>query len=499
MNDKMTRNLSLSLLLGLFALYGHTVHDLRVDSVSTTGIKVKYRGIASIDCPPVDSADDLKKDDSSVCQHYIKVEDIKVGKKDHIKITAVALHKGQVTKGSTTLASDHPDAKNITTLKKDFIVGLLKESSKKADEVKKNTITIVEEKTEEPVVETPAEEKVVKNGPPKITIPSNLKDESKDDDIASLDLDEDSLEDALEKYETLKAEYSSCNLSKPENKKISKLITEYDSRVETYRKKEEKLSDSTDTALEKISSKTKEKLTELVSKLEDIDETDLEKVDNQTADAQLKCLISRAKDIGDKNEQFGFYAENIHPILRDAYSANSVAELESAAAAIDGAGFKSLQTANNEINAVSSIQFQSAVSRVATLTKDPNAETIRNNVRNNTQALKSALSPDALALAQESEAHFGLNNTNRSIYTGLDGQSSTAQTSTTNGVIVNQELTSQEILKKLAEANARLNREARRAGKGNSRLRARNTQTGVRALHAPVVPEGPVRSLQSVQ
>jgi hypothetical protein len=347
MGKNTTRNLGLSALVGLFAIYGFTANNLRVDSVSSSGLVIKYskRGIAStIKCPPINqeidriTADSLSSEE---CRHHVSSTTLENG---DIEYTVTSYYRGHISTASNVFKPS--EIASNADLYKDFIVGVVRTSKAKFDatpaaqEVARVELASATQTEEESTEEVPAvdeevateaiEESVEEptvvaanaNGQPTVTPPSsynssNDSDEDPADDEESGDAD--ALMDALEKYSELKAAYNSCQTNSSENKDIKSIIRKYDAAVTDYARDLMRFEasgnaddDEAKTPFEKLSDRNKEKLNDFIS---NIDEVGSSSSDAASAD-QLTCLLERSKEMPDRESQFNHYVQNIQPLLR---------------------------------------------------------------------------------------------------------------------------------------------------------------------------------------
>jgi len=326
MDKKHTRNLGLTALVGLFAFYGVTTHNLRIDSVSTSGLVIKYskRGLASnrLSCKRVEVDLTDKEETRGLtedCYHRVESHSLDSGDVEY-KVTAY--YKGHTSQGTKVFPK--PEVENDENHNKDFIIShVVKSKAKfdKADEQAQLAAAIEEEETEVEVAET-EESKDDASTAPKVTPPNSTSAVADTDEEANTaDLDEETLNESIEAYGSLKLKYATCTMEKSENKKFKKLTRSYERGLRKYitlvNRYEEAGNYERKSPFEKLSTRNKEKLADFVDEIDslsggsDID-FDEDSSDEPLSDKErLSCLLERSKEITDKEAQFDHYATYI--------------------------------------------------------------------------------------------------------------------------------------------------------------------------------------------
>lgn len=370
MDKNSTRNLGLTALVGLFAFYGFTANNLRIDSVSSSGIVVKYskRGIASIQCPPTQTAIDETSVDSlstSECVHHVDSKTLDNG---DVEYTVTTYYKGHTASGTKVYPKQA--VANFTNHNEDFIIGLIRKSKEKYDsspEGKDPQVQLAsasttdaevppaDEEDQTPDGETPeadagisadttAEEEgpaVAANGMPAITVPGSSDDSDSSDDSSadSGSLDAETLAEAIESYKDMILAYQTCQNDSSKDKDFKDLVNKYNAKITKYYNdsKAFETSDEEKSPFEKASTSNKRAFQSFVEDIEEMESDFSVSSGNSAADpSKHGCLLARNKEITDQTAKLDHFRKNIQPWLRT--DMNNPASLEGISKAINENG-----------------------------------------------------------------------------------------------------------------------------------------------------------------
>ena len=396
MGKNNIKNFSLAAFVGLFAFYNISSYKIRLGSVSSSGLVIKYskRGIAAepISCPPVKTKIDKVTADSLAtrdCAHHIESKELENG---DVEYTVTSYYKGHISTGTKVFPAQ--EAAAIPGHNTDFIKSIVRASKKKFDEADTTTVDVdlANADAPKPDEEEPAQDKEdkdktdgedttqVQDSRPALNVAgsSNDKDKDKDsDDEQEQNFDSEELMESIEDYAELKIRYNSCSgMEKSEERKLKKLIHRYDRGIKSYLRLAEKYEDSEreKNPLTRYVTKYKEKFSAFMKEVADFDsessdfDEDEEEAKTTTAKSskaeRFECLVKRSKSIKDKKAQYEHYSRNLQPMLRERAQSGSIQEFNTFMQEVQNSPINNLAQSNPYINASIRSDLYGAQTRV---------------------------------------------------------------------------------------------------------------------------------------
>jgi len=407
MDKNSTRKLGLSALIGLFAFYGLTAHNLKIGSVSSSGIVIKYtkRGLAAaenkISCLKTKNAIDETAVDRFTDQECIFHVSPKTLGNGDTEYTVTTYYKGHTTIGTKIYPAQ--EIAGAEDHNKNFIIDTIKKSKAKFDVAQENLSKVelanaaVDESSAETEEVPPADTVVAEeaapalkeknsDGRPALSLPKSSDDEDSSE-LSSVNedsFDDEALEDAINDYRELKASYSSCETNQSESKEI-KTLEKYENLVSSYIQNIDEYESSNGdgrTPFERLSSKELSKLKEFSAKVDEVrsgsdddyeDDDRDERVRSSDNSSKIEtCLMARNKEIKNKEEQFEHYAQNIQPILRQEMQVDSPDQFANVTGSLNDSNnpFVALASGNEYIASSVRADYLGANTRVSLLQID---------------------------------------------------------------------------------------------------------------------------------